>query len=316
MSETILVLDDLTVVREKKLLNQFPEDNFLFRTQKTVTATDIQQATIIWGNLAPEKLSPDLNHLKWVQLCSAGYELYSPEGVLPTTTTLTNARGTYGLTVAEHTLATTMMMMRKLNLYYQNQLAGTWQKEGQIKSIYGSKVGILGLGDLGQNIAERFSALGSEIIGFYKNDTKDFPFVSEVRSVENLTAKLADIDVFILCVPASESNYHLINRELLKEMKAEAILVNMARGTVVDLDALCNHLEETPSFSAILDVTEPEPLPDGHRAWRLPNILITPHVAGGFELPATIDFYIELAQTNLIRFKNEQPLKNVVIEGA
>lgn len=315
MSETILVLDDLTLAREESLTQQFPKDNFLFRTQKTVTPADIEQATVIWGNLPPEKLGDKLKNLKWVQLCSAGYELYSPLGVLPEKTSLTNARGTYGLTVAEHTLATTMMMMRKLNLYYQNQLAGTWKKEGKIKSIYGSKVGILGLGDLGQNIAERFSALGSEIVGFYKNDTKDFPFVSEVRSIDNFSDKLADIDVLILCVPAMTSNYHLIDENLLKKMKSDAILVNMARGTVVDLEALCNHLEATPSFSAILDVTEPEPLPDGHRAWDLSNILITPHVAGGFELPATIDFYVELARTNLLNFKNNRPLKNSVIEG-
>ncbi|MDF0478997.1 D-2-hydroxyacid dehydrogenase [Vagococcus sp. PNs007] len=315
MTEKLLVLNDLSAEKKTELIDRFKTVEFSFTNPKDVTDEELARATIIWGNLHPKRLHNQLDKLKWIQLCSAGYDAYSKPDLLPEQTTLTNAKGAYGLTVAEHTLATTMMAMRKLHLYHKNQLTHNWKNEGKIKSIYGSKVGIIGLGDIGRNIAEKFSGLGSEIVGFYKSDKVSFPFVKEVRTVDNIADKVSDLDVLILCVPAMASNYHLVDSKLLANMKSDAILVNVGRGSLVDLEALCTHMKHEDEFAAVLDVTEPEPLPENHEAWDLKNIIITPHVAGGFDLDETFNKYMEIAENNLEKFLKEDPLSNVVIKG-
>lgn len=270
----------------------------------------IQNTEIIFGNPEPKTLGA-YKALKWIQLQSAGTEGYD-RAALGAETTVTNATGAYGHAIAEHIVACVFSLYKRLHQYRDEQNKGRWMPRGTVKSIKGSLVLVVGLGNIGGEFAQRMKALGSSVIGVRRIGVDKPDFVDELVLINRLDEVLPRADIVALCLPGTSGTKGLFNRERLALMKRGAVLVNIGRGSAVDTDALCDSLESGALGGAALDVTDPEPLPLGHKLWRIENVIITPHVSGGFSLRETYEAILSICIENAVRYKAGKPLMNTV----
>lgn len=286
----------------------------IFMRPSDLTARDLAGVSAVIGNIAPGLLA-SAGSLEWLQLNSAGYDAYSKPGVLPRGVRLTHASGAYGVAVSEHMVALTLMLQKKLHLYRDNMASRIWRGEGGVTSPRGSRVLTVGTGDIGQGYAMRMGALGAEVFGVRRRVSERPPYFNEVYPVERLPDILPLMDIVALALPGSPELYHFFGAEKFAAMKPGALFVNAGRGTLVDHDALLAALESGRLAGAALDVTEPEPLPPDSPLWRQKNLIITPHVAGGFHLPYTLEKIIELARRNLVIYLAGGELENLIGAG-
>jgi len=297
---------------QKKLLTDAGGERCIwsFLPRIKVTREILRQQDILIGNLPPALLA-GCDNLKWVQLNSAGADLYTGEGILPPDCLLTSAVGAYGLAVSEHMLALTFALIRRLEQYMRNQQKHVWKSMGQIISVEESTVLILGLGDIGSSYAVKMKALGARTIGIRRTPAKKPDFLDEQYTLEKLDEILPRADIVAMIVPENAESFHMMNAERLSLMKKGAFLINAGRGTAVEPDALLQALRSGHLGGAALDVTEPEPVPKDHPLWDLENLIITPHVAGQFFLPETVNRIIRIAADNLRAFPDEGAMRNI-----
>ena len=267
-------------------------------------------ADVILGNL-PAKIIAGCKKLRWLQLNNAGTEGFCKKGVLPEGAVLTNATGVYGMAISEHMIAMLFMLQKHLERYYMQQREHQWKKLEPMQPVCGSTTLVIGLGDIGTAFAQKMAAMGSYVIGIRRHAVPKPEFVGEQYTMDALNAVLPRADIVAMALPGYDRTRHVICRETLALMKPTAVLINVGRGMSVDSMALCEALNAGRG-GACLDVTEPEPLPPKHPLWDAKNVVITPHVSGGFELEATLEKILELCAQNLRRFLSGEPLKNVV----
>ncbi|MFB9907980.1 2-hydroxyacid dehydrogenase [Allokutzneria oryzae] len=208
--------------------------------------------------------------LKLVQLLTAGVEAWighRPEGVL-----LSNCRGAHGGSTAEWAFAALLSIYRDLPAFDEARRAGEWAFH-VTDTMQDKRMLVVGAGDLGQQLRRRFDAFDAHttLVGTRARDG--------VHGVDELPGLLGEHDAVIMVVPMTDQTHHMVNAEFLAHMRDGAILVNAARGPVVDTDALVAELN-SGRLRAALDVTDPEPLPPGHPLWTAKNLVLTPHVAG------------------------------------
>lgn len=263
---------------------------------------------IIVGN-APHSLVRAGKNLKLVQLNSAGTEGY-PEAV-PPGCALANATGAYGLAISEHMLGMTLALMKRLHQYRDQQKQQLWQSRGTVSSLEGATVAVLGLGDIGGDFARKAKLLGAYTIGIRRRDTVKPDHIDELCLTGALDSVLPRADILAMALPGMAETKHILSRERIALLKDGAIVVNVGRGNAIDLDALADAVESR-GIRAGLDVTDPEPLPAGHRLWSMENVLITPHVSGFFHLPETLNRIVRIAADNITRLREGRPLRNTV----
>jgi phosphoglycerate dehydrogenase-like enzyme len=240
--------------------------------------------------------------LRVVQLLSAGADAFV--GRVPPQVTLCDARGVHGSSTSEWVLAGLLAAVRQLPRFVLAQARGEWDYT-PTGELAGRRVLVVGAGDVGEQTAGRLAPFGVELTMVARNARPG------VHPVEALPDLLPAHDVVVLVVPLTAQTRKLVDKAFLARMPDGAILVNASRGPVVDTDALTAELA-TGRLSAVLDVTDPEPLPPGHPLWTVPpaNLLLTPHVAGsvsGFPRRA-----MRLVRDQLDRFLAGRPLHNVV----
>lgn len=295
--KNLLVGIDFTDDMRKTLAEKLPGAKITFGTNESMTKEQLAEADVIFGNPAPADLSV-AKKLRWMQLWSAGFEPYMAPGILSKEVQLTNATGAYGLTVAEHMLGVLLALYKRLGQYYENQLSRIWRDEGRAKTIRGANVLVVGLGDIGSTFAGMVKALGAKVTGI-KRDTRVVPAcVDALTTIDQLDALLPQMDVVFLVVPSSPETVGLMDERRLRLMKPGAVLLNCGRGDAVDTDALVKVLSEG-EIAAGLDVVKPEPLPEDHPLWGTKNVILTPHVAGGFHLEETRQFLEEITLRNM-----------------
>lgn len=307
----VLVLPKINEQNKQKLLTHFPEIQFIFETQDTVTQEIIDSADIIVGNPRTKIVLYNEN-LKALFLNSAGSDAYVKEGVLHPHTRLANASGSYGVAIAEHMIGMILSMNKNFRTFYKNMENHLWQNAKGGKEIYGSTVLIVGLGDLGYEIAKRLKAFNSHIIGV-KRRLCDLPeYVDELYTTDQLDSLLPRADYVILCLPQSKETYHLFNKERLMLMKESAIIANIGRGSAIDTNDLINVLKQGHLYGALLDVVEEEPLSPSSPLWDIDNVFITPHASGGFKWYSVQNYYFDLVIRNLHHLLNNEELENEV----
>lgn len=298
--------------RQRKLIEiEAPNANYIYRTQLDVDKSIVQKADIIIGN-PPADMLIDSPNLKWLQLNSAGSDAYIKEGILTKEVLLTNATGAYGLAVSEHMIGVLLQLFKKLHIYRKNQKLHLWKDEGQVKSIYSSRILIIGLGNIGEEFAKRVKAFGAYTIGIRRTNTEKPDFIDELYLMDKIGELLPTVDVVVLTVPGTKETYKMFSKEKLSLMKSGAVLLNVGRGNVVDTDALCDAVESGYLLGAGVDVVDPEPLPENHRIWNIENIIITPHISGGFHIPETLEKIVQISAKNLRNFINGEKLINIV----
>lgn len=308
--EKILVVLPVTEEQKKVFEKTAPTVEFIY-CSKEEAPKYIGEVTAVIGNLPPQILKEN-KKLRWLQLNSAGAGDYMGEGIVPEETVITNATGAYGVALSEHMMAMLLTMTKKIPLYLENMKESKWQDEGSVMAIYNSTTLIVGLGDIGESFAKRMKAFGSHIIGVRRTAYGKPDCVDEIYTSDRLRELLPRADYVAVCLPGVKETCHLFDKEMISAMKPGALLINVGRGNVVDTDALIDGLKTGHLGGAALDVTDPEPLPAGSPLWQQPNVLITPHVAGGFHLQYTLDFIVDISRRNLEAFVGNGEYLSVV----
>lgn len=288
-----------------------PLAEILYMAADSVTEDILGTVTAVIGNVSAARFKNFAN-IRWVQLNLAGTDGFTSPGVLAPGTVLTNASGAYGLAVSEHMLGQLLMQIKRLDQYQDAQRKRQWTDFGTVKSIWGARTLVVGLGDIGGAFARKMYALGSEVRGIRKSPGEKPEELEAVGTFAQLDEWLPEADFVALSLPGTPATYHLFGAERLARMKPGAVLINAGRGQTVDSLALNDALRNGRLGGACLDVTDPEPLPADHPLWDAPNLLLTPHVSGFYHLPETLERIVRIAVSNLKAFMAGQPLKNQV----
>ena len=275
-------------------------------------ATEILDADIFCGHAkvpVPWDQVVQLGKLQWIQSSAAGLDHCLTPEVIQSGIRVTSASGLFADQVAEQTFALLFGLFRKIPTF----LAAMRKKEFIRRptwDFHGKTVGIIGFGGNGRRLAELIAPFGNRILA-----TDAFPvnrpdYVEQLLPADQLHRVLSESDVVILCVPLVEATRQLLDRNALEVMKEGSVLINVARGRVVDEAALVGHLKTGRIAAAGLDVTEEEPLPESSELWNLENVLITPHVGAqsARRVPVTVDFFCK----NVANYLQGRPLQNEV----
>jgi phosphoglycerate dehydrogenase-like enzyme len=231
---------------------------------------------------------------------------------------LTNSSGAYGLAISEHIIMVTLLLMRRMPEYFKVVAERGWTRDLEIRSIKGSVIAIAGTGNLGQNAAKRFKALGAKkVIGFSRSgNSRDFfdaVFrIDDFDSVVSGRSEDEQIDVLVLCVPGTPGTEGLLSAERMALLPEKTFIINVGRGTVIDQEALIDALNEGRLAGAALDVMYPEPLPADHPLWTARNCIITPHISGDMGLPETVDITVDIFCDNLRRYADGRELTHLI----
>jgi phosphoglycerate dehydrogenase-like enzyme len=261
---------------------------------------------VVWRGSDHQQLGQVLDRghqVRWVQLGAAGTDRWAPTGMFDDGRIWTSAKGAYSEAVAEHALGLTFALTRGLAHYARST---TWTGP-RGTNLYGSTVLLLGArGGIGREFIRLVEPFGARILAGGRDGVTDMSTGTAIV----LDDAIAQADIVVVAAPLTPSTRGLISRAWLDRMAPTAILVNVGRGAIVDTDALVEALQQDRIGGAALDVTDPEPLPDGHPLWRLDNCLITPHSANTPEM-----LMPQLAQRitdNLVRFAEGRPLVGVI----
>lgn len=309
----ILVFDRLVDMLEEQLSSVLSDFELIPITPDGEIIGDPAGAEILflpWG-LDPERLRwmVSLPDLRWIHTLSAGVDYLLP--LLETVSSdviLTNASGVFNVPIAEIVLGYMLSVVKRLPRFWAQQKAHCWKRH-RLGELRGMTVGIVGLGDIGEEIARLCQAFGMHVLGV-RRMPRPSEYADEVLGIDQLHEVLSSCDFVVLACPLTEETYHLIDAEALAAMKPGAWLINIARGPVVDEQALIEALRSGHLGGACLDVFEQEPLPEESPLWDLPNVLITPHNAGSST--KTWERELALFVENVRRYVQGEPLQNVV----
>ncbi len=299
---------ELTKEEEETFVRDFPDCSFRFGPPDNYTDEECAQADIFIGMFNPGQMQAAKN-LKWLQASTVGVDRY--EGYVDTKKTLvSNSRNLFNKCMGEHTFAMMIAWSRALLLQRDSQNRHEWVLHDVPSDLFDKTVAVIGLGGIGADVAKKCKAFDMHVIGVRRNLGDRPDFVDELYSLDQIDQVLEKADFVILAVPLTEQTYHLINRETLKKMKPTAYLLNVARGEVVDTDALTEALQNKTIAAAGLDTVYPEPLPADHPLWSMENVFITPHRANAS--PTTNRFRFKFYYENLKRYLAGESLKNQV----
>ncbi len=269
----------------------------------------IARAQIVIGEPTAAELAA-AKELRWVQMTWAGAERYQ-DGHFPENVLLTTASGAFGQTIAEHALGMLLALCRRLPAYTRR---ADWKDLGSEKALSGATALIFGCGDIGLAIAQRLKPFGVKTLGVCRQPERcreDFDSLTDLAHAPDYF----DRAELILCaLPHTKETAGYFDRERLSKLRDDAVLVNVGRGSFLDTAALTELLQQGKFFGAGLDVTQPEPLPPEHPLWTLPNVILTPHIAGvGLgHLPETAEKIWEICRENLRRYQRGEALRNLV----
>ncbi|TDD36903.1 D-isomer specific 2-hydroxyacid dehydrogenase family protein [Saccharopolyspora elongata] len=238
-----------------------------------------EASALVWYGGGPERFA-ELDHpgLEWVQLPSAGIETWVTAGALRDGITFTSAAGTYAQTVAEHTLGLMLAGARQLHAVSR---ADHWARPAGIRSLTGATVGIIGAGGIGRALMELLRPFGVRVLAVNHSGkpVDGAAWTCSADDASGVRRALAESDFVVVAAPATAETAKLIDADALSLMKSDAWLVNVARGSLVDTDALVAALDAESIGGAALDVADPEPLPAGHPLFQHPRAIISPHSA-------------------------------------
>ena len=243
----------------------------------------------------------EFTNLKYIQLTSAGMDRVPLDYIREHGIIIHNARGVYSVPMAEFAVCGVLQLYKQSRFFAENQHAHKWEKHRGLLELCGKTVCIVGCGSVGTECAKRFSAFGCHVTGVDIVPRVDAAY-AEIRPMDALDACLTAADIIVLTLPLTDDTRHLIDRRTLYSMKQGAILVNIARGAIVDTDALIAALG-THLGGAVLDVFEEEPLDIASPLWDMENVILTPH--NSFVGEGNMGRLTECVTQNLIRWRVE-----------
>ena len=259
-----------------------------FTTAQTQEAKDCLQSCEVLYAGSPDLLRAAPASLKWYCAASAGVDVYCKDDSLFANPDclLTNSNA-YGVTIAEHTVMVTIMLLRHMPAYVEGARLHQWLPPQPVRSIHGSRFTILGTGNLGGTIARRMRDLGAgKIVALSRSGkARQEGLFDEVHPISDLDAVLPETEILIMTLPGTPETVGILSRERIALLPENALVINVGRGNAVDQAALADALNGGRIAGAALDVAVPEPLPENDPLWDAKNLILTPHISGNLTPP-------------------------------
>lgn len=313
---TIAIIKKCLECEKKLILSSVDkEDKVLFfdNEKELLKSEDIDNIEIIFGE--PEHSMIQLmKNLRWIQMTWAGANKYTSDIDFPDNITLTSASGAYGCVISEYIVSGILALCKNLFLYNAQMKSGGWSKIEGDDTLEGKRVLILGTGNIGQETAKKLRCFGCYIVGISRSSGNKHICFDEKYTIDSIDTQLQSADVVIIALPGTAETEGMFDADRIKKMKTNSILVNVGRGVVVNTDELTSALQKGLIRGAVLDVTDPEPLPENHPLRYMENVLLTPHISGiswgenKFTRKRILDIFCE----NIKRDKNSEPKNNVI----
>lgn len=247
----------------------------------------------------------EFKSLKYIQLTSAGYDRVPIDYISEKGIVIRNARGVYSIPMAEFAVGGVLQLYKQTSFFQESQKKHRWEKHRGLLEVFGKTVCILGCGSVGTECAKRFSCFGCEVLGidmFPENKE----WFQEVLPIEELDCVLSKSDIVVLTLPLTEKTKYLFNKERFEKMKERSVLINIARGAIVETSALLEAVRGK-LLGAVLDVFEEEPLEIDSPMWDMENVIVTPHNSFVGENNRTRLF--EVIKNNILEFEREEKWK-------
>lgn len=313
----VLISFDLPSVYVEKIRSVSPSLEVVSSEDKEEALRLVEDADVLFAGFFSKELFLAAKRLIWIQAWGAGVDRFLIPEVVKSRVIVTNAGGVHPTPISEHVVGLMLCLCRKLHLFIRDQMGRKWERyessvsTEQVEELAGKTIGIVGLGRIGTEIAQKAKCLGMRVIA-----TKRDPSRLASTSVDRLfhptylNQLLAQSDFVVLSLPLTKETQGMIGEAQLKSMKRTGYLINVSRGRIVQESRLIEALKQGWIAGAGLDTFENEPLPENSELWDFRNVIITPHIAG--LTPYYMERLTNIFCENLNRFIRERPLMNVV----
>lgn len=313
---TIAVLKECQKEEKEYILSSIENDDTVvfFKDERELLASNsLETIDIVMGEPDIETVEA-LPNLRWLQMTWAGANKYISSKFLFENICLTSASGSYGNVISEYIIAGMLCIFRNIFLYRTQMENGHWDKIEKEDTLEGKRVLVFGTGDIGKETAKKLKCFSSYVIGINRSGNKDIDCFDEIMTIDKLDEQLPMADIVIITMPGTKETAGMFDKNRFSKMKKNAMLVNIGRGFIVDTDALTSALQNNMLGSAVIDVTDPEPLPANHPLRKMNNVVLTPHISGlgwgtnNYTRKKILDIFCE----NLKRDINGEQLKNII----
>ena len=272
----------------------------------------LQSCEVLYAQ-SPELLRAAPAGLKWYCCSAAGVDLYCRDSsIFANPNCLLSNSNVYGVTIAEHVVMVTLMLLRRMPEYEAVVRQRGWSNQLSIRSIRDNTFTILGIGNIGIHTAERLRSMGAARITGLCRSGKFHPAFDQVHPISALDDVLPKADILIMALPGTPETFHILNRERIAHLPPNAYVINVGRGSALDQRALSEALNNGHLAGAALDVMDPEPLPKDDPLWNTKNLILTPHVSGNMTLGYTCDQAVALFCRDLLNYAAGRPLESLV----
>ncbi|MHB0998584.1 MAG: D-2-hydroxyacid dehydrogenase [Armatimonadota bacterium] len=256
--------------------------NWHFGQASSLPTDVLNRIEVVCGGL-PAGWRETMPGIRWIQFLGAGIESALIPELVESDVIITNASGVHAVPISEHILGMMLIFARQLQLCMRRQVNHEWNRDGfdvTVGELYQSTLGVIGLGNIGEALAQRAKCMGMRVIATRRRPEKTSPYVDQMLPPSGLDTLLRESDYIAVCTPLTNETRGMIGEEQFNIMKRNAVIVNIARGAIIDQDAMIRALQNGCIAGAGLDVTVPEPLPSDSPLWSMPNVVISPHVSG------------------------------------
>lgn len=271
----------------------------------------LQEAEIIFGHVPAAARTA--RNLKWLCTPFAGVDQFlAPDAFANPEALLTNSSGAYGVTIAEHVVMMLLEILRRQPEYREIVAAREWRRDLKVRSVKGSRIMLLGTGDIGRETALRLRAFSpAGITGVNRSGANPDGCFDRILTGKNWETALPDTDVLVISLPGTKESFHMLGEKQLSLLPDGAVVINVGRGSVIDQKALVRELESGRLYAG-LDVFESEPLEKDDPVWEVRNLLITPHTAGNMTLDHTVNRIVEMFLEDLEHYCAGESLRHTV----
>ena len=317
MSRNICIYQEFLTDAHKAQIQKTAEEagfvpHFFTLDQFEEAKACVQDCEVLYAH-SPKLLRAAPATLKWYCCSFAGVDPYCKDPTIFANPdcVLTNSN-VYGVTIAEHVVMVTLMLLRRMPEYEEIVRNRSWSNQLPIRSIRDNEFTILGTGNIGVNVADRMRGMGAaKIIGLSRSG-RPHPAFDEVHPIADLDKVLPDTKILVMALPGTAETIHILNRERIALLPKDAYIINVGRGTAIEQEPLIEALNEGRIAGAALDVMDPEPLPHDHPLWSAKNLILTPHVSGNMTLGYTCDTNVAMFCEDLKNYAAGKPLNGFV----
>jgi phosphoglycerate dehydrogenase-like enzyme len=300
-----LIVRELTADQRRRIAAAEPSARIVEARDAAQQRAEIVDADVLFGRVAPD-IYPLATRLKLYQSIGAGVDAALCPELINDDVPLSSEKGGVGVHLAEHAFGLLLALTRGIHTAIRTPDYGLRASIRVDQSeIYGLTMGIVGFGGVGRDVARRAVAFRMRVLAIDIEDVAPEPGVEAIWKPERMHDMLGQSDVVVIGLPLTKATRHLFTRDLFRRMKRTAILINVTRGEIVYGDDLLAAIDDGLIWGAGLDVTDPEPLPNGHPLWTHPRCVVTPHTAGGS--PRRADRIVDTFCENLRRMRDGRP---------